>query len=216
MKKLLLIFIIIGIVFIAGCIGGEKTTDKTISSVTPTTSQNSQNIQNSDLIIKQEDLPAGFVLEGNQKLMLPKDSVFTYLNSRNLSVSEQGREIRDNKIPNDWKYVHESIGYKAPSGKEVTIIINVFDTDEGIKEGIERSNLAPSGKVNENIEKSGYANIGDYSYWEEDKDSDPYLKYSKLIFSKKNTLINIWVRDDKENGHDLALKVAKLIVGRLG
>lgn len=215
MKKLMLIFVIIGIVFIAGCIGGEKATD----TKTPTDSQTNQKTvaEATDLIIKNSDLPAGFVLDEQytDKRMLKKDLAFTMKNNRN---SYEASRIRDNKIPNDWRYIGENIKYTAPSGKEITISITVFDSNEGLKEVFEQFDLKlnPNGKVNENIEKSGHANIGDYSYWEEDKDSDPYLKYSKLIFSIKNNYITMLVRDDKENGHDLALKVAKLIAGRLG
>lgn len=206
MKKILLLCFVI--VFVAGCIGEEKATDTETSVDSQTTQETPGEV--SGLIFKQSDLPSGFQFHDGyvQKLMAQKNGVCNInISGCNLSF------ILNNEIPADARYFGEDLFYQDSQGKQITIQISIFDSNEGFKEEFEKLEL--HAKNNINIEKSGRSFIGEYSFWEEYKDTNPITQESSLTFSIKNTYVSIKVLDDKINGHDLALKVAKSLADKL-
>ncbi len=208
MKTFSFIFIIIlGIIFISGCVGGEKGDKLPSSAPTP-----SQNLQNSDFILKPDDLPSGFVLDSNsEKEIVPKNIICTLQNLNNCSINST-----HNNTSNDWRYFGEHLIYKDSGNetKKMDIQIFVFDSNEGFYQFFE--NLDKSTKTDPSYEKSGQESIGDFSYWAEYRDNDTNLKNSGMVFLIKNSLIKIGVRDKKEKGHELALNISKILVNRLG
>ena len=147
MKKLLIIFLIVSVIFISGC-----TSEKITNSETSIDSQNNQqsDTQNPELIIRQSDVP-GLSLNGYNFYAVPKSTPEIGLDDYNIDeVNETnvmlilmipgmglpgmgpdklGQEY-DNVLPIGTRNVGQSSTWKDESGREVKVILRKFDSSK--------------------------------------------------------------------------------------
>lgn len=167
MKKLLLICIIFaGIVFVAGCIGGEKATN----------SKTSIDSQTPDLIIKKSDVP-GLSLRDFKFISIPQSISYNYTSQQQGSVVE----TRDTKVPVGNRNVGKvSTWIDHQTRREVGVVVKNFDVDSNFKEFFDSLRIrcdktmkAGGWKNSETVLDFGCGspNIGDNSF---DNFSKPY------------------------------------------
>ena len=212
MKKLLLIcIIIVGIVFIAGCIGGEKVTDSK-SSTDSQTNQKSD-VQIPDFILKSSDLPSGFVYYNSLKAAILKSDYCLIKDISDGSLQKKNgystKPYQYGDLGTDYRDYMGSIMYvlndKGQIKKSVKVDYYIFDSSEGLKEHIEKIEKS-------NSPLTGLPNIGDYSTWvDEEYKSDTDLLISYVSFASKSNLVIVTVLDEKDKVHEEALRIAKIV-----
>jgi hypothetical protein len=218
-KRLLMCIIFVGIVFVAGCIGGEKATNSK-TSIDSQTNQKSDT-QTPDLIIKQSDVP-GLALWDFNFISVPKSSSYNYTSQQQGSVVE----TRDTKVPVGNRNVGQvSTWIDHQTRREVGVVVKNFDTDSGFKEFFDSLLIrcdetikAGKWKNSENVLDVGCGspNIGDNSFDNYIISIDaPDFKTVGLDFSQRNYFVQITVVDKKEKSLDEAIRIAKIIKSRL-
>ncbi|MCX9025132.1 MAG: hypothetical protein OIN85_03435 [Candidatus Methanoperedens sp.] len=210
-KRLLMCIFFVGIVFMTGCIGGEKATN----------SNTSMDSQTPDLIIKQSDV-LGFSLWDFKFISVPKSSSYNY------TAQQQGSSevTKDTKIPVGNRYVGQvSTWIDHQTQREVGVVVRNFDADSGFKEffdnlSIQCNETIKSGKW-KNSENNldvgcGSPNIGDNSFYNYKIVRDaPYVKTVGLDFSHGNHFVQIVVIEENGKSLDEAMRIAKIIESRL-
>lgn len=208
MKKLLLLFVIMGIVFVAGCIGGEKATD----TKTSTDAQTNQKTvaDTSDLIIQQSDVP-GLTMSSFNYIAFPKSSSLIEIDQNILITSGMQREMKiyEDTLPLGTRNVGQQSNWKDNFGRIVMVRLIKFDTNPKFNQDILKSRI-------NNCANKGYQNIGDISLCTSGSPSDsPDVVITSLIFTYKNYFIFLYVKDEKEKSESEALRIAKIVKGRL-
>ena len=212
MKKLLLTCIlIVGIVFIAGCIGGEKT-----DAGTPASSQISQesDAQTTDSILKPSDVP-GLTLDRHEFWAVPKNTLYVW--------NETGRTRYTNTLPMGYRNVGEDSQWGDQSGREVRITLNKYDSAPN--RAIESlTNTTARDNYGEEIAKHapdgfdydwGDPHIGDCSWYSASTDQSTDIQTTLIVFVYNNNHVMMWVTDEKGKSKKEAIRIAKVIKSRL-
>lgn len=210
MKKLLLIFVIIGIVFIAGCIGGEKATDTKPS----TDSQTNQKTvaEATDLIIKQSDVP-GLTLVNSYFIAYSKSSSFNYTEMRmgirkSYNCIPKESSCKD-ALPIGNRDVGRYSTWKDDSGRFLSFELYYLDSNDGIEKSFAgKQEWCKVQKLD-----CGSPNIGVISNYESTVSKD--IASVDLQFVHKNYYVTIKVLDEKENSLKEAIRIAKIVESRL-
>lgn len=227
MKKLLLTCIlIVGIIFITGCIGEEKTNTGTLTS-----SQISQesDTQAPDLIIKPSDVP-GRTLTEYFFIGFPKSTIYS-CEYRSLLSTESGEVKYKDVLPLGTRNVGQLSSWSDESGRSIVVVLRKYDSNSGFKdEKVERSNRfavdIDDFKQNTQAYKDvgrdiGDANIGDCSIYKclpiypDRPDYQPDVKNTFLTFIYGNYLVNVIVVDEKDKSVNEAIRIAKIIESEL-
>jgi hypothetical protein len=202
MKKLLFICVfIIGIVFIAGCIGGEKATD--------TKSTDAQTNQKTvagatDFIIKQSDVP-GLSLKQGCFVAYSKSSPFNFTSTMVGDYNCYGAPAGTaTTLPLGTRYVGQHSQWEDASGRSLRVILYEYDSTSDIF----ISYIIARGK------KSGSANVGDYSSYIVGSRT-PDIEGGSLEFLKKNHYVSISVTDEKGKVLNEMMRIAKIVDSRL-
>lgn len=217
MKKLLLIFVIIGIVFVAGCIGGEKVTD-TKTSTDSQTNQKSDT-QTPESIIQPSDVP-GLTLKDFSFFAVPKslDVIHDGLNGPTGLI-----RYKDNLPVGTKKIGAESSSWEDATGRLVSIGYIHYDSTNNFSS---QKLLYPLSNLNSWKEQGkiiGYGDpkIGDYSIWIEypikssSGVNNPDVQHIFLNYIYKTNIVNLQVIDEKDKSLNEAVRIAKLIQSRL-
>jgi len=221
MKKLLLICILImGAIFITGCIGEEKPDTETLS-----TSQDNQqpNSQTTELLLKQNDLQ-GYALTSYSFKAYPKVTEF-YLNNQKFLTKYS------DVLPEGKRNVGQSMEWQemADQGLTVTADLTKYDSNSGLEDYLELTETMMHESLNElGSEKkeefiTGYGfeegnpDIGDHSYYKSMAYAGPStgIHATDLTFYYKNCLCQITVLDAKDKSKNEAIRIAKIIESRL-
>ena len=212
-KKLLLTCILIlGIIFIAGCIGEEKT-----DTETPTSHQINQesDTQTTDSILKPSDVP-GLTLDPNYEfLAVPKNTLFVQGNETNL------KKYKD-ALPIGYRNVGEDSQWKDQSGREVRVGLARYDSEPSTL--IEYCANAADyyekelGEGRLSIEYDwdwGDPHIGDYSFYRTTTDHNTGIQRTLLSFVYNNNYAGVDVTDEEGKSKKEAIRIAKIIKSRL-
>lgn len=211
MKKMLHISIIVGIVFVAGCIGGEKVTDTGQKSVTET----------SDLIIKQSDVP-GLPQIKSYYFAFPKSRSLVNVNSRILAgwhmnmVGDDIVKVYEDTLPVGTKNVGQNSNFLDNSGRRITVSFTKFDSNSEFKKYfVDKQEVCKNIKTN--LEGCGLPNIGDDSYYSyRVRNNQPDVETIVLEFVHRNYFVYIEVIDEKEKSLNEAIRIAKIVESRIG
>jgi hypothetical protein len=219
MKKLSFIFIIIlGIIFISGCIGGLKSITEPPSK-TPTASSINQksDVKTSQLIPNPDDVP-GYTLKYHYFYAIPQNSSY-------VRDSDSFNETRyENVLPVGYRNVGQASGWSNNNGS-IDVIISRYDSKSGIREFINASyyNMGcPPMKNNTKEEDFNYSGcgspeIGDYSlYIYIDSYERSKSTLSSISFGYENYLVVVVAIDEKGKSENETIQFAKIIRSRLG
>ena len=223
MKKLLLTCIlIVGIVFIAGCIGGEKT-----DAGTPASSQISQesDAQTTDSILKQKDVP-GREFKDYKIFSAPKSSNVIlgtdYMSDRSHyetetkkigEISEWRHDGRNQAVV--FYYMKYDSNENFPTrGSNFLVCYGVMFYNQSYLEELKNTDHDP----NIDIFDYEYPDIGDYSLYTIGKVKSRYaddIYTATLMYTYKNYIVFVKVIDDEEHSRSEAFRIAKLTESRL-
>jgi len=213
MKKLLLTCILImSVLFIAGCIGDEKT-----DTSTPASSQISQesDTQTTDSTLKPSDVP-GLTLDPNYEfLAVPKNTLFVQGNETNL------KKYKD-ALPIGYRNVGEDSQWKDQSGREVRVGLARYDSEPSAS--IEYcANTADyyekeleEGRLSIDCDWDwGDPHIGDHSFYRTTTDHNTGIQRTQLSFVYNNNCAGVAVTDEEGKSKKEAIRIAKIIKSRL-
>ena len=209
MKKLLpILIIIIGIVFVAGCIGGEKANDSKSSTI----SQSNQisETQTPELIIKQSDVP-GFTMSRFYYIAFPKSSSLIEIDSRIGHFRSMAPEMRmyEDTLPLGTRNAGQDSYWNDSSGHQVQIRMIKFDSNPKFNEGYYKT-------FSNNCANNGFQNLGDITFCDsESLSNSPDVKVTSLRFTYKKYFIYIYIMDEEVKSEIEALRISKIIKSRL-
>jgi hypothetical protein len=200
MKKLLPIsIIIVGIVFVAGCIGGEKTSQS--------------NSQSPNSILKTDDIP-GFILWQNSYIAVNKSSPVNFnFNSSNFSrayYEVDGMEYYKDELKTNMKKIGEKSIWTGKSGQTVDYLLIKYDSNSGFKDWFDYLQKAPKSKY---VVDVGTANIGDFSLYS--KGYSGGMETTSIYFAYKNYYAQIGFTGKNGTTYDEATRIADIIKSRL-
>ena len=212
MKKLLLTCILImSIIFIAGCIGDEKT-----DAGTPASHQINQESdgQTTDSILKPSDIP-GLTLDRHEFWAVPKNMLYV--------CNETGRTSYTNTLPMGYRNVGEDSQWRDQSGREVRIILNKYDSApnhaiESLTNTTARDNY---GEVIAEHFPDGFdydwgdPHIGDCSWYLASTDQSTDIQTTGIWLVYNNNYVTMSVIDEKGKSKKEAIRIAKVIKSRL-
>jgi len=215
LKKLLLIcIVIVGIVFVAGCIGGKKATNSIESQTQP-----KSNTQIPDLIIKQSDVP-GLTLKEYNFIEVPKNISFNYTAYSEGVPQVEYKDVLRIGFRNsgqDSKWMDMS----GPRGLDV--VFRKFDSNDGIEKLFADKQLycenIKAGKIQtDEYSNNGCAspNIGDksfYTYYT--YRNNRYIEATEVLFVRRNYLVIVKVGDLKGESVNESIRIAKIVERRL-
>ena len=213
MKKLLLIYILIlGIIFIAGCIGEEK-----IDTETPTSHQINQesDTQITDSILKPSDVP-GLALDPNYEfLAVPKNMLFVHGNGTNL------KKYKD-ALPIGYRNVGEDSLWKDQSGRAVGVDLARYDSEpsaliESYANAVDYyEKELGEGSLNIDYDYDwGDPHIGDYSFYVATTEHNTGIQTTRLSLVYNNDCASVVVTDEEGKSKKEAIRIAKIIKSRL-
>ncbi len=213
MKRLLPIFIlIVSVAFVAGCISGEKASDTKTSTDTQTNQKSVA--ETSDFIIKQSDVPgltldeSGFLgYSKSRPFILPINNSFFYkCNIENPNCAKE--------LPIGNRNVGQFSFWKDTSGRFLGFKLSKFDTNSDAISYINRE-IEICNKYPKDLSDFSCAspNIGENSYYEYRVDKD--IGSVRLDFLHKNYYVFITYTDEKEKTLKEAIRIAKIVEGRL-
>ena len=219
MKKSLLIYILVlGIIFISGCISDERADSKI-----------STDFQSSEPLIKLSDLPKGYYSSGYMTYAISQGDSFEVANFDISSYSNSKNEYEGN-IPIGKKRIATVFQLNnGDNSTKIGVSILEFDSNSGLKEYISEMESRVIEKEKEystmdpDFFKVETSSVGDYSlqyfYKMYDEFSEEYTgDVGILIFCSKNYLV--WASTSTQPGEretirKETLKVAKAIASRL-
>ena len=206
MKKLVLTCIlIISIIFIAGCIGEEKTN---IETSTDSQSNLQSDCQNPDLMLKPNDLQ-GLVLGYYTFIAVPKSSTYTKDDSG-------GEKKYTDVLPLGTRNVGEGSTWMDESGRQLMVSIQKFDSISGLKEEIEEMQQNMERQYSTEEFDFGDPNVGEVSFYCEGWSNDqPDVGVTELRFIYGNNFVVVKVMDEKGKSKNEAIRIAKIIKSRL-
>jgi hypothetical protein len=219
MKKLLLYCIlIVGIVFIAGCIGEEKT-----DADTPASHQNNQESddQTTDSILRPSDVP-GLTLDPNCRFWaVPKNTLY-------VSNDESNRETYGANLPIGYRNVGENSQWMDQSGRCVGITLSKYDSSpstliryitylKGLsKEEYIQDSIGLWGEHGPGIDVDlGDPHIGDCSVYWKYNDTNTDIQSTRIMFVYNNNDVVVFVKGEKDKTKEEAIRIAKIIINRL-
>ena len=219
MKKLLLYCIlIVGIVFIAGCIGEEKT-----DADTPASHQNNQESddQTTDSILRPSDVP-GLTLDPNCRFWaVPKNTLY-------VSNDESNRETYGANLPIGYRNVGENSQWMDQSGRCVGITLSKYDSSpstliryitylKGLsKEEYIQDSIGLWGEHGPGIDVDlGDPHIGDCSVYWKYNDTNTDIQSTRIMFVYNNNYVVVFVKGEKDKTKEEAIRIAKIIINRL-
>ncbi|MCX9025155.1 MAG: hypothetical protein OIN85_03550 [Candidatus Methanoperedens sp.] len=218
MKKLLLIcIVIVGIVFVAGCIGKEKATNSKTNTESQTRPKS--NTQIPDLIIKQSDVP-GLTLEEYNFIEVPKNSSFNYT-AYSWDVPQV--EYKD-VLRIGFRNSGEDSKWMEMSGPRVLdVVFRKFDSNDGIEKLFADKQLYCENIKAGKIQTDEYSNngcdspnIGDksfYTYYT--YRNNRYIEATEVLFVRRNYLVIVKVGDLKGESVNESIRIAKIVERRL-
>jgi len=240
MKKLLIICIlIVSVIFISGCTNDEQT-----YSEISTDSQNNQqsDTQNPELIIKQSDVPK-LTLMGYSYLAVPKSTPFygidylkDYINLNEINKSTaqvilsfpmgslQSQQHYDNVLPIGTKNSGQTSIWNDESGREVRVYLHKFNSSnsyykyyaEAMDVLVDDANKNPQEPNSDYYKNKVDLSIGDYCYYtSEQNQNNADIEETFLVLLYKNNAVQISVEDETGESVNEAIRIAKLIEGRL-
>ena len=215
MKKLLLTCIlIVSIMFIAGCIGEEKT-----DAGTPASSQISQESddQTPDLILKPSDVP-GFTLGNHVIRAVPKNALYVWDNA-----TTTRKEYGDTPPPIGYRIVGEDSDWQDQTGRKVEVEWTKYDSApnrviESLTNTTARDNY---GEVIAEHFPDGFdydwgdPHIGDCSWYHASTDQSTDIQTTSIVFVYNNNHVIMGVTDEKGKSVKEAIRIAKVIKSRL-
>ena len=214
-KKLLLTCILImSIVFIAGCIGEEKTDTETPASHQITQESDTQT---TDSILKPSDVPRLTLNPNSEFYAVPKNTLYVYGNITN-------REGYGDTLPIGYRNVGEKSIWEDQSGRRVRIFLSKYDSDPNSKliesftdleDNFEEEYVA-KWKHQPNTDYDwGDPHIGDYSwyYTSTDQSTDIQTTIIWLLYSDNHVMMEI--TDEEGKSKKEAIRIAKIIKSRL-
>lgn len=215
MKKLSLICIIItGIVFISGCIGGEKSIDSKTSTDSQTNPKSDS--QATDLIVKPDDIP-GLTIKEFNFYSVPKsiEVIHDGLNGPGIPL----REYTDT-LPVGTKKVGELLDWKDDAGRQGRVMYIKYDSTKNFSTWTDwqfSQSTLKSWKDKGSIIDYGNPKIGDFSIWVESEDvkNNPDVLRTEVVYTYKTFIVKLRVVDEKEKSRNEALRIARLIKDRL-
>ena len=214
MKKWLIICIlIISIVFISGC-----TSDEQANSEISTSSQSNQesDSQNPELIIKQSDVP-GLTLEKYNFAAVPKNTAYT------LNYQGDGKSYTDT-LELGYRNVGEYSTWQDQSGRSVQVTLMKCDSNMGFVEYMNSFKMYDNASKEQlkSMEETsggtidfGNPNIGDNSYYISGIDINTGIESTIVIIIHKNNFVTVAVTDEKGEGYNKAIRIAKLVISKL-
>lgn len=207
MKKLLTIFILmVSILFISGCTSEEKTNPE--ASIDSQINQQSD-AETPDLMIKPRDVP-GLTLMNYHFSAVPKSGIITFKN-------ESGVKEYKDVLPLGNRNVGEVSVWGDESGRQLIFGLGKYDSNIGLEDFKVDFTYTTEGaqKMKDFGCDFGDPNIGDFSNYESCPYSTSDIKYTKLKFAYKNNLVSIFVIDENDKSLNEALRIAKIVEGRL-
>lgn len=209
-KTILLIGLITAGIMISGCVSNEpKATDTKTS--TEVQSIEKSDVQTPDLIIKPSDV-SGFTLKYYLYLALPKSKPLNtvpidilYYNS-----APYGFYSYEDTLPVGTRYVGQSSYWIDDSKRVVMVRVVKFDSSSGLKDYflVNRSKMVT-------CEDPGNPNIGDNSAYCNSPDATGDVVTTKLEFSRSNYYVYVYIKDDATKSLSEAIRIAKVVEGRL-
>jgi hypothetical protein len=215
MKNLLLTCILIGsIIFIAGCIGDEKT-----DAGTPASSQITQESddQTPDLILKPSDVP-GLTLGSYVFRAVQKNALYTSDDSWT-----DTKEYKD-ALPIGYRNVGETSSWSDQSGRALTIMLLKYDsyidtasTDNYAADAADRyEKELEKGILSTGYERDwGDPHVGDYSFYVATTDPNTSIQTTKITFACNNYVAVVFFTDEEGKSKKEAIRIAKVIKSRL-
>ena len=195
MKKVIVIYFIIGIIFISGCISGEKSSQSETQAPKP--------------ILKPEDIP-GFMLWQNSFIAINKSSpVNFYFNSSDFTRAPyevDGMEYYQGEIKTDMKNIGEKSTWTGKSGQIVEYVLIKYDSNSGIKDYFDWALKAEKSKY---IVDFGSPNIGDLSVYS--KGYYGGMETTSIYFAYKNYYTQIGYTGKNGTTFDEAKRIANII-----
>ena len=213
MKKLLLTCILImSVLFIAGCIGEEKT-----DAGTPASSQISQesDAQTTDSVLKPSDF-LGLTLDLTHVFWaVPKNTVYVHGN-------ESNRERYEDTLPIGYRNVGGSSGWMDRAGRGVGVELAKYDSapNRAIEWCISAADYYEKqlveGRLSTDLEWDwGDPHIGDYSCYVSTTEQSTSIQTTSLQFVCNNNHVTVWVIDEKGKSVKEAIRIAKIVKSRL-
>lgn len=216
MKKLLLTCILImSIIFIAGCIGEEKTDIGTTASsqISPEYED-----QTPDLILKPSDVP-GLTCDRYSFLAIPKNTPHEY---GDRSESIEYEDI----LPIGYRNVGEHSSWMDQLGRRVTVSLHKLDSSPSEfieaytnnKDQFEKDREEYYLKLTETNGCDydwGDPYIGDWSNYLGTTNQNTLIQEISLQFIHKNNWVEVSVIDEEGKSKKEAIRIAKIIKSRL-
>ena len=245
MKKLLLICILlVGLIFISGCVGEEKTNSKTSTeSQINQSSDNNQpsDTQSPDLIIKPSDVPR-LNLASYYSISYPESSELlfsdSYVGSMGGYIFFKGwvdtNEVIDGLYNRRYKDIlmlgQRKIGeysrWSDEIGRSASVHYVGYDSNNNFPNATNHELynmpiieylkfLEDSYDSADTPDMIGYEDpeIGDYSLLVETEING--VRNTWIGYTYNNYIVDIEVKDDKENSRNEALRIAKIVKNRL-
>ena len=216
MKKLLIICIlIVSMIFISGCTSEGNTE-------TPMSSQNTQesNIQLTDSILKSSDV-SGYDSYSHSLYSTPKNTLYVPFEWKPTNFHHHYGADSYANLPIGHRNVGEELRVGDQSGKILYISVVKFDSDP---DSFLIRWLDSPMKVYEQIsadqlEARGISisdpNIGDYSHMISSINPNTDVQTTEIRFIRGTTFVFVAVLDEKGISEKTAIRIAKIIEGRL-
>jgi hypothetical protein len=216
MKKFSVIcIIIVSVILISGCTGGDKSIDS--NALNDAQTNQKLDTKASDLLIKPSDVP-GLTLKNFGFIAVPKSSSYIYSNSSSGDIEMSSYQ---DTLPIGTRNVGQSSIWLDNSGRMLQIESHKYDSNANFQFdyiqvcGI----LTEQNKNYSDVMDFGCGNpsIGDNSYYQYgiDKKNKPDVAITQLVFTYRNNIVEIRNTDEKEKSVNEAIRIAKIIKSTL-
>ncbi|MDW7731522.1 MAG: hypothetical protein SCH66_03715 [Methanolobus sp.] len=199
MKNIIIICIVITCLLFSGCVGGkdEGTTDTSFSS-----EAYSESGDTPDLVIKPSDVPG---------LSFDYHSFYAFSISDSFEFPAEPIMYTDT-LPQDTRKVGEAAVWDDETGHTMGYSIMMYDSDLGLEFNFyDRKRYYEEQGVEHRT-----CNIGKDCYYMYSLESDNQAAVSLVALSSNdNVVLSVAIIDEKDKSEDEAIRIAKIIEGRL-
>lgn len=197
MKKTIVIFSIVSLAIIVGCVTNQQQTTQT---------QKARGTI-SDSLLTITDLPDGF------SVIKWRYIVGTNVTSCKINTCSPTQIGINDPIFSYQRIIGYNELFQDATGRSIVVSYKKFDSNDGIIGYIENN-----GKYNANIpgEEIGNPNIGERSRWVTiPNQNNPNFIFTYTIFTKNNYVVEIGAMEEKEQAFNDAINYAKKISSRI-
>ncbi|MDP2217390.1 MAG: hypothetical protein Q8J68_08900 [Methanolobus sp.] len=210
LKNMFIIYVLIACVLFSGCMGVDN---KEVSEASFVSQTNSESTQVPDFIVKPEDVP-GFNLLAYIIYSVPESDSFELSDIPKIEGNLTSHYPFAS--PKGVCNVGEATIWIDQSERGVSASIYKFDSDLGIDEHFVYVKKIIDGKIPASeVVEFGSCSIGTECYYNRIEQRSGFFTTQLTFFTSNNEMVIVGVTDDKEKSLDEAIRIARIVEGRL-